>query len=262
SGPGNPLVRFVEPSIRESWEGADGSLLKERGSPLEFLSDADRATWVAAGKPGEGGPRETSDRLGKSPPVDLTEDPDALREQLISKYGIPTEASAEAPHGCGAIEMPEGLCHALMAKMNERLKDMPSIEQSTDAMLFTRIEGLLGETSLTPGQRSALLEVASGLEGIELTGNVTDAIGRPGVAVSMPLLALTPAGNGVRQTLVFDPETSALLATEDVATAENPRYPEGTLLGHTTFLVRANVDELGERPGDKTDGPGPYDGQG
>jgi hypothetical protein len=55
--------------------------------------------------------------------------------------------------------------------------------------------------------------------------------------------------NGSRQTLIFDPETSQLLAEEQTALAGNPfGYPAGTALGHGTQVESAIVDSRGERP--------------
>jgi hypothetical protein len=55
--------------------------------------------------------------------------------------------------------------------------------------------------------------VAAGIEGIELVGQVTDQAGRPGTAVD---IVSKDAGARIRTTLVFDPQTSELLAEETV----------------------------------------------
>jgi hypothetical protein len=54
--------------------------------------------------------------------------------------------------------------------------------------------------------------------------------------------------DGVRHTLVFDPETSELLAEQQVALPDNLfGYPEGTVVGHATYLP-VGVDRVGQRP--------------
>jgi hypothetical protein len=55
--------------------------------------------------------------------------------------------------------------------------------------------------------------------------------------------------NHVRSTLVFDPETSALLAEEQITLAGNSLgYPAGTRIVSATYLKTAIVDKLGARP--------------
>jgi hypothetical protein len=55
--------------------------------------------------------------------------------------------------------------------------------------------------------------------------------------------------NGIRHTLIFDPETSALLGEEESVLAGNVfDYPEGTVIGFATYLESAVVDAIKERP--------------
>jgi RNA polymerase sigma-70 factor (ECF subfamily) len=110
--------------------------------------------------------------------------------------------------------------------------------------MFTLVGDALRETSASPEQRAALYEVAARLPGVQLVGRVTDPAGRPGLAVAM-----THPADGVRHALVFDPETSALLAEEQLALPGNEfGYPEGELIGYATYLETGVVDSVGERP--------------
>jgi hypothetical protein len=103
--------------------------------------------------------------------------------------------------------------------------------------MFTLVGDSLRETSATPAQRAALYQVAARLPGVELVGSVKDSIGRPGVAVARN------SDDGIRFTLIFDPDTSALLEEEEVALPGNQfGYSAGTRVGYATYLVQRIVD--------------------
>jgi len=101
--------------------------------------------------------------------------------------------------------------------------------------MFTLVGDSLRETGATPAQRAALYQVAGRIPGVELVGPVEDSAGRRGVAVAME-------DHGIRFTLIFDPDTSALLSEEQVALAGNPYgYPADTRVGYATYLVQKIV---------------------
>jgi hypothetical protein len=105
-----------------------------------------------------------------------------------------------------------------------------------DSEMFTLVGDSLRETAATPAQRSALYQVAARIPGVELVGPVTDSAGRPGIAVARD-------DHGIRSMLVFDPQTSALLAEEQVALPGNPYgYPAGARLDYSTYVVQRIVD--------------------
>jgi hypothetical protein len=54
--------------------------------------------------------------------------------------------------------------------------------------MFTLIGDALRETASSPRQRAALYEVASRLPGIHLIGEVTDPVGRRGLAVARTIV--------------------------------------------------------------------------
>jgi hypothetical protein len=116
--------------------------------------------------------------------------------------------------------------------------------KGTHRQMFTRLGDYLRETNISPRQRAALYEVAARIPGVELVGRVRDPVGRSGVAVAME-----HPSDGMRETLVIDPESGVLLAEEDVTLARNVyRYPAGTLVGHSTYLVTRMVGAVGSRP--------------
>ena len=203
-GEGNAFSALV-PHVREIWQGPDGGRLRETSGKPRFLSERDRARWVANGRPQLG----ESTGEAELPPLRrlaLPSDPDVLYERL--------EREAEG-HSEGVHEQ-----------------------------MFTLVGDALRETSATPRQRAALYEVAARIPGVELVGRVTDPAGRAGTAVAM-----RHDEDKIRHTLVFDPATSTLLSEEQVALADNAfGYPEGTVIGHSTYLVSGVVDSKRERP--------------
>ena len=110
--------------------------------------------------------------------------------------------------------------------------------------MFVEVGDSLRETNASAAQRAALYAVAARIPGVELVGTVTDAAGRRGVAV-----AKDDVVNHVRSTLVFDPDTSRLLAEEEETLAGNSLgLPAGTRIETITYLVTAIVDSIGARP--------------
>jgi hypothetical protein len=103
--------------------------------------------------------------------------------------------------------------------------------------MLTLIGEVLHAANATPAQRAALYTVAAQLPGVKLLGPTTDPIGRHGAAVAI--------ANGVtklRQVLIFDPQTSALLAEEELTLKGNDLgYPPETRIGYTVYLTTAVV---------------------
>jgi len=108
---------------------------------------------------------------------------------------------------------------------------------ATDYERFTIVGDLLRGTVGTPRLREALYRVAAGLGGVELVGSMTDRAGRTGTAVAMT--NDQSSRDLERRVLIFDPQTSSLLAEEDVLLhkvdwldAEPP-----LIIGYNTYLV-------------------------
>ena len=110
--------------------------------------------------------------------------------------------------------------------------------------MFTLVGDALRETNATPAQRAALYTVASELPGVDLVGPVKDSLGRAGIAVAMD-----DEENRMRQTLVFDPNSSKLLEEREVTLARNSfGYPPGTQIGSATYVTQAVVDSKTATP--------------
>jgi hypothetical protein len=123
-------------------------------------------------------------------------------------------------------------------------RETQSYGNRQDAEMFVLVGDALRETNASPAQRAALYAVAARIPGVELVGPVTDSAGRRGIAV-----AKDDDVSHTRSTLVFDPQTSVLLAEEESLLADNSfGYPVGTRIDSATYLVTAIVGSLGARP--------------
>ena len=158
---------------------------------------------------------------------------DRDRERWIAA-GSPSltePAATTALSPAGALDLPAD-SDALYARLQAEAQGNGN---GVTAEMFTLVGDALRETSATPEQRAALYEVASRLPGVQLLGDVRDDAGRRGVAVALD-------AHGIRSTLVFDPETSALLQEEEVALDGNTfGYPAGARTGFALYLVQAVV---------------------
>ena len=208
------------PVSREIWIKPDGSgrIVESRGEPIWF-GPADKAAWVADGSPDLRGAPFSDTRFGPTPPdVDPWTPqpwPGSLYYQNVD--ALPTDV--------------EILRHMI----DERAAANGG--GATDYERFTIVGDLLRETAAAPMVRAALYRVAAGLNGVELVGSMTDRAGRTGTAVSM---TNDQSSRGLeRRVLIFDSQTSSLLAEEDVLLhkvdwldAEPPQ-----VIGYDTYLV-------------------------
>jgi hypothetical protein len=171
------------------------------------VTSADRDAWLAAGKP------------------DLTGDRNS--DQSFQRGGLTYVDLSNVPSDPVQLK---------------RLIESRTIEGGPpgDAETFTIIGDLLRETYAPPAVRSALYTIASQLPGVELVGRVHDQLGRSGVAVAF-------TSHGVSHELIFDPQTSALLAERQQVVADDPSQtatwvPVGTVLESTAYVSSGIVD--------------------
>jgi hypothetical protein len=106
-----------------------------------------------------------------------------------------------------------------------------------DAETFQIIGDLLRRTGAPPALRSALYTIASQLPGVELIGPTHDQLGRPGTGVAY-------VSRGQRDELIFDPQTSGLLAeqTSVVQRSKDNPFPPGSVVSWTAYLASGIVD--------------------
>jgi len=217
-GGGNGIWALV-PAEREIWIAADGSgrLVETRGEPIWF-GPADEAAWMAAGSPDLRGDPISDTRFA---PMPSGAEPDTLQ---LGPGGLHYEDLDALPMDVGALRAVIDARAAAGGGAN-------------DYQRFTVIADLLRETVGTPDLRASLYRVAAGLGGVELIGSAIDRAGRTGTAVAM---TGNPSGVGLeRHTLIFDPDTSMLLAEETVLLeavdwldADPP-----IVIGYSTYLV-------------------------
>ncbi len=108
---------------------------------------------------------------------------------------------------------------------------------------FVIVGDLLRESGAPAQLRAALFQVAAGIPGVELLGNVTDPAGRTGVSVAI-------SANGIRSELIFDRQTSMLLAERQTIVTPVPdlHFPVGTVIGSMTYLSSGVVDSTTATP--------------
>jgi hypothetical protein len=113
--------------------------------------------------------------------------------------------------------------------------------------------GLAAVEPIPAGAESEILRLLAGDAGLTNAGMTRDRDGRPGIVIQFTSAATrTVAGPGlaVRDTLVLDPRTGALLEF-DIALAGPPGHlnvQSGALLSYVVYLQSGRVARLGERP--------------
>jgi RNA polymerase sigma-70 factor (ECF subfamily) len=201
-------------TIREEWMTPDGpGQMRIVAGPSHFVGASDRAEWESAGRPGFlalGFGRRTevhwiAGNVMRRRVEDLPTDPAALSVRLRH------EAQAEA----GELPLP--------------------------AATLQLIAEDLRSPAASPRLRAALYEAAKLVPGIRSFGARTDAEGRRGFAIGVS--GLGPDGKA-QFALIFDPETSRPLATEEIAPTGAGAGP--TIRRVTTYLEAPQVAPPGE----------------
>jgi hypothetical protein len=217
------------PHIRELWLGdepGDARLRERSVGDLQFLSEEERERWIELGRPELEAKTPFSGILAGIPPrawyegpLDLPSDADAIYEQF--------EQDAQG---------------------DTREPGVPFDVHVRTAM-FHHFSDVLREARATPEQRAAAYEALARVPGLTLVGEVTDRLGRPGVAVGLDVVDNEPSGFLYRYVLVFDPKTADLLEERREVLPGN-RYrglPAGMIEAYATYEY-AVVGALGERP--------------
>jgi hypothetical protein len=103
--------------------------------------------------------------------------------------------------------------------------------------MLTVINQLLAHPLATPAQRSALFRVAGTLDGIEVTQDAEDPIGRPATALRLPNAA-------PRIEVFFDPKTASALGRRHVYGVGGPR----PITDSDVYTAPTTVDSIRSRP--------------
>jgi hypothetical protein len=222
---------------REIWIAPDGSG-RIRGTETDpvFPTARDRQSWKAMGK--------TAPPL-VGPPSDEHFAPGGLSNGPVDLATLPTD--------------PARLAALISSRKVEGGPPGPAED-------FVQVGDLLRESTASPELRAALFKVAAGIPGVKLLGTVKDADGRSGIGVAFPNRASQPSpapsdsaspgpspsagpgdgsGGTVLDELIFDPDTSGLLAEQTVSV-----HPDGST--HRTlysdYLLSGVVDSINEVP--------------
>ncbi len=220
--------------VTEEWIAEDGSGRRRRvQAPPRFVGPSDREAWEAAGRPNflahgfEGSaeahsapPGTFDDRLayGGDPLAEIPTDPTELSQWLRDRVTDPKT-------GAGA-----GNGFPLSVKT------------------LSLVAEILRNPLASPGLRAALYEAEAQMPGIEYLGPASDEIGRHGVAVGA---RSANSGAPTLYSLIFDPKTSQVLATEQTQLRPPPALPEQKaplVISSEVFVRSGTTDSLRARP--------------
>jgi len=118
--------------------------------------------------------------------------------------------------------------------------------------------GTFLQSGAPPEIRAALFRMIQGLPGIESLGPMTDRLGRHGIGVGF-------TEYGVRDVLIFDPATSAVLEREGIAADPaqiavppgNPEFSAGELINYTVYKASGVVNSRTDVPAAGNGSPSP-----
>ena len=210
----------------EDWIAKDGSGRRHKViAPVKFVGPEDREAWEAAGRPGfqphawSGYAEDEELRPGS--------DSNRIYERELSE--IPTD--------------PTEISAWLMEQVTKSHNGFSPAVRS-----LALVSEILNDPLATPELRAALYEAEGRVPGIEYFGEVTDAIGRPGIAIGAES---ANSGAPTRYSLIFDPKTSQVLATEETTLKPPAAFPyEKTpvLSAAKLFIESGGTSSLSDKP--------------
>ena len=200
------------------------------------LVEHDREIWLSIDRPGR-----LIDRIVASRPLT----PAASGNRALDGPGDIDQSMEPAGHffvGSEQLTRAELLAfpadpRTIFDRLRARVGDRGN---SPDGQVFTEIGDALRESPAPAALRAGLYRALALVPGIELVGRVTDRAGRAGVAIAYTEI-------GIRRELIFDPETSELLAEREVLVDPRPAEldaPPGTVIGDAVYLRRAVTDDV------------------
>lgn len=115
-----------------------------------------------------------------------------------------------------------------------------------NAQTFQIIRDLLSKTYTPPAVRSALIMILARLPGVQILGLTHDQLGRSGTEVAdyLPGPPQGPVDKDVRDELIFDRQTGALLSDQWVVVhrSKSSPYPSGSVISWTAYLASGIVN--------------------
>ena len=202
---------------REIWLSVDrtGLLRQQQVGAPRWLTPRDRANWIRAGRPDEGG--------GPGG--------DAMAMEAIHHYFIGDEKFTAAQLR-DFDPTPEQLYERLRSRINGR-------GQSPNGEVFVEIADALRESPQTPQLRATLYRALALVPGVQLLGDVHDRLGRDAIGVAFT------EHTGLRQELLLDPETAEVLNEREVVAHRGARASAravGTAVEDVVYTKRAVTD--------------------
>jgi hypothetical protein len=220
------------PTTREQWIARDGSgRVRTIEGPLKWVGAADREAWEASGRI----PFLTG---GWGRHVDEEDFPPGRFHNFV-------------PGGTALSDLPTDPTD-LAAWLEQRVRDPKAGAGagngfSVAVRTLTLVAEILNNPFAPPQLRAALYEAEGRIPGIEYLGEVTDELGRRGVAVGAES---ANSGAPTIYSLVFDPKTSQVLATEQkILEAPSALPDEGYPRTESVlYLESGATSSLGAKP--------------
>jgi len=181
---------------------------------------------------------------------------------------VPTGASCD---GGGIPSQTFRKGQEIGGNMYPRAADLPTDPARLEQFIVRHFEGGSEEVGATfdfagtflqsgapPQIRAALFRLIQRLPGIELLGPMTDRLGRPGIGVGF-------TEYGVRDVLIFDPATSAVLEREGIAVDPSKidvppgeaRFGAGEVINYTVYQASGVVNSITAVPPSANGSPSP-----
>jgi hypothetical protein len=138
---------------------------------------------------------------------------------------------------------------ALEAVLSRKLRgarDFNPDPATQSLQMLQMIEEILANPLASPELRSAVYEIAAGLDGVEISEHAADPVGRTATAI-----ALCSAAIPARYEVFFDSATSATLGTREIDSApcdEAPSHRSSALIGYNVYLKQGTVHSIHEQP--------------
>ena len=209
------IVGALTSTERQVWISVDrrGLDVRRITQPITFLSAAARQQWIRDGRP-----HQVPLRTRWQVP------PDAFYLPYRQLLALPSNADA------------------LWRRFQRHAGNGSST--SRHAEMFTEIGDLLREQPIPPKVRAAIYVAATRIPGIEMVGLTHDGIGRRALAVGFTYA-------GIRQELLFDPHTYALIGERSVVVKPPSSYhvKPGSVKTGVTYVSYGIVKRLGQIPG-------------
>ncbi|MFC4912411.1 CU044_5270 family protein [Actinomadura gamaensis] len=133
---------------------------------------------------------------------------------------------------------PKALKKALLRWYEGHGTEADGQKSTADEWLFDVARGLLTDMPVTPKVRAATFRLLAGLPSVASLGRVTDAQGRPGVAIG--LTRPTPAGDVLQTRLIVDASAGRALGEAEVLVKRSDRFPgvpAGSVLNSATVTA-------------------------